>query len=92
MAFGSQPKSPDTRTREELLDFIYELQSDNARLTSRLETKEDRLIIATQEIKEATRAYKLACLSVIHLGKLGRGEHSIHRCRPMRRVRHPVAS
>ena len=90
MAFGTQSKSPDRRTRAELLDLITELQYDNTRLGYLLEKETERANLLKLDAKAATRAYTLACLTVTHLAKLARGEHSIHRCRPVRRVRHPV--
>ena len=90
MAFGTQSKSPDRRTRAELLDLITELQHDNTRLGYLLDKEKERSDILNKDAKAATRAYTLACLTVTHLAKLARGEHSIHRCRPVRRVRHPV--
>jgi hypothetical protein len=90
MAFGSQGKSKDKRTRPELLDLITELQHDNTRLATLLDNQTDRADRLNKDAKEATRAYTLACLTVTHLAKLARGEHSIHRSRPARRVRHPV--
>ena len=90
MAFGTQSKSPDRRTRAELLDLITELQHDNTRLGYLLDKEKERSDSLNKDAKAATRAYTLACLTVTHLAKLARGEHSIHRCRPVRRVRHPV--
>ena len=90
MAFGTQSKSPDRRTRAELLDLITELQHDNTRLGYLLDKEKERSDGLNKDAKAATRAYTLACLTVTHLAKLARGEHSIHRCRPVRRVRHPV--
>ena len=90
MAFGSQSKSKDTRTREELLDLITELQHDNTNLAFLLHNQTERTERVKKDAKEATRAYTLACLTVTHLAKLARGEHSVHRSRPARKRRHPL--
>ena len=90
MAFGSQSKSKDNRPREDLLEMIDDLALDNYRLGVKLDNETERANRLKIEAKEATRAYTLACLTVTHLAKLARGEHSIHRSRPARKVRHPV--
>jgi hypothetical protein len=84
------PESPhDTRTREELLDMVDSVTHDNIRLNNLLDKETERANRLNLDAKAATRAYTLACLTVTHLAKLARGEHSIHRSRPARRVRHP---
>jgi hypothetical protein len=90
MAFGSQGKSKDTRTRSELLDLVNSVTADNVRLEALLKKQTDRAEKLNKDAKAATRAYSLACLTVTHLAKLARGEHSIHRSRPARKRRHPL--
>ena len=90
MAFGSPTKSHDERTREELLDMVDSVTTDNVRLSTLLDKETERANKLKIDVKEATRAYTLACLSVTHLAKLSRGEHSVHRSRPARKLRHPV--
>jgi hypothetical protein len=90
MAFGSPTKSHDERTREELLDMVNSVTTDNVRLNILLDRETERANKLKIDVKESTRAYTLACLTVTHLAKLARGEHSVHRSRPARRVRHPL--
>ena len=90
MAFGSPTKSHDERTREELLDLVNSVTTDNVRLSTLLDKETERANTLKIEAKEATRAYTLACLTVTHLAKLARGERSVHRSRPARKLRHPV--
>jgi hypothetical protein len=70
--------------------MINSVTTDNDRLSTLLDRETERANRLKIEAKEATRAYTLACLTVTHLAKLARGEHSIHRSRPARRVRHPL--
>ena len=90
MAFGSPTESHDNRTRDELLDMVNSVTTDNVRLSTLLDKETERANTLKIEAKEATRAYTLACLTVTHLAKLARGEHSVHRSRPARKLRHPV--
>jgi hypothetical protein len=90
MAFGSPTESHDNRTHDKLLDMVDSVTTDNVRLSAALDKETERANILKIEAKEATRAYTLACLTVTHLAKLARGEHSIHRSRPARKLRHPV--
>ena len=90
MAFGSPTKSHDERTREELLDLVNSVMTDNVRLSTLLDKETERANTLKIEAKEATRAYTLACLTVTHLAKLARGERSVHRSRPKQKRRHPL--
>jgi hypothetical protein len=86
MAFGSQSKSKDTRTREELLDLITELQHDNTNLAFLLHNQTERTERVKKDAKEALSAYRFACRTIKRMGKTKRGEY----CPTPRKVRHPL--